>query len=215
MSSKIFKGVLLLSTIYPDKRVKRTVENFKTALLELMKKKRFQDITITEIVHAADYNRGTFYAHYKCKEELLDEIIEDMFEQMEEAYKKPYEDLSVIDFHELSANAIVLFDHFLEHKEFYKLMLSPETNYSFQEKMINRLDKLFRSEFEFFTDDVDADIDINLFSTYRIHGIIGILMQWIHSDFREEPDYMGKQLIYILRFSTPKVSVKKPDSNHP
>jgi len=209
LSSKIIKGVLPLSTIYPDKRVKRTVENFKAALLELMKKKSFQDITITEIVHAADYNRGTFYAHYKCKEELLDEIIEDMFELMDEAYKKPYEHLSIIDFHKLSANAIVLFDHFLEHKEFYKLMLSPETNYSFKEKMINRLDQLFRSEFEFFTDDVDSDIDINLFSTYRIHGIIGILLQWIDSDFQEQSDYMGKQLIHILRFSTPTVSVKK------
>ena len=197
-----------MSTIYPDKRVKRTVENFKATLLELMKKKSFQDITITEIVHAADYNRGTFYAHFKCKEELLDEIIEDMFEQMDEAYRKPYENLSVIDFHELSATAIVLFDHFLEHKEFYKRMLSPKTNYSFQEKMINRLDKLFRSEFEFFTNDLDSDIDINLFSTYRIHGIIGILLQWINSDFQQNSDYMGKQLIHILRFCTPKVSVK-------
>lgn len=192
---------------YPDKRVKRTKGNFKKTLLSLMEEKSFHDITITEIVHAADYNRGTFYAHYDKKEELLDEIIEEVFEKMIEAYRKPYLDLSVVDFDEIPTDSIVLFDHFLEHKRFYKLMLSPKTNYNFYEKMTKRLDQLFRKEFSF--TEIDPSIDIKLFSTYRIHGIIALIIEWIENDFVQSSSYMGNQLIQILKFSTPKIYIKK------
>ena len=94
---------------HPDKRVRRTKVNFKKALLSLMQEKSFHDITITEIVRTADYNRGTFYAHYDKREDLLDEIIEEMFEKMTEAYRKPYLNLSVVNFNEMPSNSIVLF----------------------------------------------------------------------------------------------------------
>ena len=193
---------------HPDKRVRRTKVNFKKALLSLMQEKSFHDITITEIVRAADYNRGTFYAHYDKREDLLDEIIEEMFEKMTEAYRKPYLNLSVVNFNEMPSNSIVLFDHFLENKRFYQLMLSPTTNYHFHERLIRRLGQLFREEFEFPFAEIDPTIDINLFSTYRIHGIIGLILEWIENDFTQSASYMGDQLIHILRFYTPKIYIK-------
>jgi AcrR family transcriptional regulator len=194
---------------YPDKRVQRTKENFKMILLSLMEEKNFHDITITEIVRAADYNRGTFYSHYNKKEDLLDEIIEEMFEKMADAYRQPYRHLSVVDFNEIPSASIVLFDHFIENKKFYKLMLSPATNYNFHEKMTKKLDELFRKDFEISFTEIDPKIDINLFSTYRIRGIIGLILEWIDNDFSQSPSYMGDQLIHILKFYTEKVYVKK------
>ncbi|RFB13512.1 TetR/AcrR family transcriptional regulator [Bacillus sp. HNG] len=198
-----------MSIQYPDKRVKRTKETFRQVLLSLLEEKSFHEITITEIVRAADFNRGTFYAHYETKEDLLDEIIEEMFEEMTDAYRKPYLDLSVVDFNKIQPNSIVLFDHFLENKNFYKLMLRPTTNYNFHEKLLKRLDKIFRNEFEFLVTDVDPDIDIKLFSTYRIHGIIGLILEWIENDFEQSSSYMAEQLIHILKFHTPKIYIKR------
>lgn len=197
-----------MSIPHPDKRVKRTKEKFKEVLLALMEEKSFHDITITEIVKTADFNRGTFYAHYEQKEDLLDEIIEDMFQKMTEAHRKPYLNLSVVDFNELHPNSILLFDHFLENKRFYKLMLSPNTNYHFREKMTKRLDKLFKEDFEFVISEIDPNIDIELFSTYRIHGIIGLILEWIENDFSKSPSYMSEQLIHIMKFYTPKIVIK-------
>lgn len=194
---------------HPDKRVRRTKENFKLTLLSLMEQKSFHDITITEIVTAADYNRGTFYAHYESKEDLLDEMIEEVFELMTEAHRKPYVGLQIIDFNKLPPDSIVLFHHFLTHKRFYKVMFDEKTNYNFYEKMSKRLDQLFRKEFDFSYIDIDPHIDISLFSTYRIHGIIGLIMEWINNDFNQTPEYMGEQLIHILKFKTPVVFVKK------
>ncbi|MCI1588980.1 TetR/AcrR family transcriptional regulator [Heyndrickxia oleronia] len=201
-----------MSVQYPDKRVKRTKENFRSTLLSLMEEKNFSEITITEIVKAADYNRGTFYAHYKSKEDVLEEIIDEMFEKMTEAFRKPYLQLSVVDLEELSSHSIVLFDHFLENKKFYKLMLSSKVNINFREKMIKKLVQLFREDYSEFTyTEVDPEINIKLFNTYQVHGIIGLILEWIDHDFPYSPAYMGDQLIHILSFYMKKVVINKVD----
>lgn len=51
---------------------------FNQALFTLLDQKPFQQIKITDIVTEADVNRGTFYKHYRDKEELLDSIIEEI-----------------------------------------------------------------------------------------------------------------------------------------
>lgn len=46
----------------------------REALLGLMLEKPFEKITITDIVRKADINRGTFYAHFKNTNEVLNSI---------------------------------------------------------------------------------------------------------------------------------------------
>ena len=49
----------------------------RTALLELLQEKKFEKITVTDIVKRADINRSTFYAHYPDVMGLLEELMED------------------------------------------------------------------------------------------------------------------------------------------
>lgn len=60
-----------------DRRIKKTKQALNQALFTLLDEKTFQQITITDIVTVADVNRGTFYKHYRDKEELLDSIIDE------------------------------------------------------------------------------------------------------------------------------------------
>lgn len=46
----------------------------KNALSELLMKKDFEEITVTEVVKTAGINRSTFYAHYNNMTEVLEEI---------------------------------------------------------------------------------------------------------------------------------------------
>ena len=46
----------------------------RQAFLELLKEKRFDKITVTDIVNRADINRSTFYAHYTDVKALIEEI---------------------------------------------------------------------------------------------------------------------------------------------
>lgn len=54
-----------------DRRVRRTRRRLQRALAELILEKRYEKITVQNIIDRADVSRSTFYAHYLDKEDLL------------------------------------------------------------------------------------------------------------------------------------------------
>lgn len=61
-----------------DTRVQYTRHRLRSAILELLREKSIDKITIKEICETAGLNRGTFYLHYDCPAALLSDI-EDQF----------------------------------------------------------------------------------------------------------------------------------------
>lgn len=53
----------------------------RSALLELLQEKKFEKITVTDIVKRADINRSTFYAHYADVRALMEEIQNEFVER--------------------------------------------------------------------------------------------------------------------------------------
>ncbi len=54
-----------------DPRVRRTRQLLQDSLARLMKKRRFDEITVQDVCEEATVNRATFYAHYPDKDALL------------------------------------------------------------------------------------------------------------------------------------------------
>src|SRR3979490_230288 len=54
-----------------DRRSHRTKRQLSEALVELVKVKRFDDITVQNVIDRADVGRSTFYTHFRDKEDLL------------------------------------------------------------------------------------------------------------------------------------------------
>ena len=54
-----------------DRRTRRTRQLLRDALLALLKAKRFEDISVQDIIERADVARSTFYVHYTDKDDLL------------------------------------------------------------------------------------------------------------------------------------------------
>ena len=65
-----------------DPRSKRTRRLLQDALTDLMKKKKFHEISVQDITAHAEINRATFYAHYMDKYELLNAKIRDSFQSL-------------------------------------------------------------------------------------------------------------------------------------
>lgn len=66
-----------------DRREQKSKAALKNALIKLMRQKSAEKITVTEICALADVNRSTFYAHYGFVEQLLCDIHEDLFAEMD------------------------------------------------------------------------------------------------------------------------------------
>ncbi len=53
---------------------KKTKQAMRHAFVELLKKKPYNAITISELTREADIDRRTFYLHYECIEDLVSEM---------------------------------------------------------------------------------------------------------------------------------------------
>jgi AcrR family transcriptional regulator len=63
-----------------DRRVRRTRNALGDALLELMQEKKFEDITVQQVLDRAGVGRSTFYKHYQDKDDLFLSDMEEFFE---------------------------------------------------------------------------------------------------------------------------------------
>ena len=56
---------------HDDRRTRRTRQLLRDAFLTLLKEKRYESISVQDIIERADVGRSTFYVHYESKEDLL------------------------------------------------------------------------------------------------------------------------------------------------
>src|SRR5260221_11237122 len=54
-----------------DRRTRKTRQILRDTLLTLLKEKRYDDISVQDIIERADVARSTFYVHYVDKDDLL------------------------------------------------------------------------------------------------------------------------------------------------
>jgi AcrR family transcriptional regulator len=66
-----------------DRRSQRTRRLLANALVELMREKRFDAITVQDILDRADVGRSTFYGHFSNKEALLYDSLGELLHSLE------------------------------------------------------------------------------------------------------------------------------------
>ena len=59
---------------------RHVVKDYYTgAMLELLKRKPFSDITVSDLVRKSGASRASFYRNYESKEQIVDEYLEEIF----------------------------------------------------------------------------------------------------------------------------------------
>ncbi len=66
----------------PDRRKQRTRRMLRDALLVLIVEKGYDDLSVQDITEKADLRRATFYLHYKDKNELLEAVLREIFDEL-------------------------------------------------------------------------------------------------------------------------------------
>jgi len=179
-----------------DRRINKSKNALKKALLQLMKEKAFKRITITEIVNLADLNRGTFYKHYSYKEDLLDDVIHDVISNLIESYRAPYQNNTNFFQEKLSSSAIKLFDHVAQYADFYTIIINSDGLPGFQQKICDVLKEV--AIHDQLIENKNTDIDYQISASYQSYALFGMIVEWVKGGFKYTPSYMAEQLIKIL-----------------
>lgn len=190
-----------------DRRVRRSKKDLKKALICLLGTKSLRQITISELVKQADYNRSTFYRHYQYKEDLLQELTDEVIEDLKASYREPYQKTETFMVADLSYSAITIFDHVLRYADFYKLVFKSNALPGFQNRMIKELKE--QSERDLNESQPDPRLNPELRAIYLINATMGLIMEWVSEDFQYTSSYLAKQLLEIMKNAPNKVIYKR------
>ncbi|MFS0880401.1 TetR/AcrR family transcriptional regulator [Metabacillus niabensis] len=191
---------------YIDRRIVKSKKAMKDAILSLMKEKDFNEISITDIVRFADLNRGTFYKHYQYKEDLFNEIIDEVLTSLVDSYREPYKGIQLLEVNKLTTSAVKVFDHVQQYSNFYSLIVQPNVLTGFQQKFCTVLKDLTLNDLN---DSLpNPKVNRELHASYQAYAILGLIIEWINGGFIYSSTYMAEQLLEILKHSIASSVVK-------
>lgn len=170
----------------------------RQAFLELLKEKRFDKITVTDIVNRADINRSTFYAHYTDVKALIEEIQYEIVNRSVSLIKE-------MDFLELLNSPVPflrkLIDIANENRELYAILGKTALSFSQLEKIkvllvekamnLSEIPEEIRRQKKF-------EVRVNFF----VGGIINVYQQYLVGTLDATPEEIIDDIADLIRSSS-------------
>ncbi|WP_414051958.1 TetR/AcrR family transcriptional regulator [Macrococcus animalis] len=183
-----------------DRRIRKTKKSIRNAVLELMLEKPFENITVNDIAAQADINRGTFYLHYIDKYELLEVIENEMIERII-TLQQTMDINKIIQennlFQEMYIKKIMYI--LKEDKLFFKVMLHPSLNTTFEYKFR----KIIQENFERLIDlEYIQGVPFKYYFSFISSAQIGVIKQWVRTDMQESPEEIAS-FAYEMAYNGP------------
>jgi AcrR family transcriptional regulator len=182
-----------------DRRIQRTCKALRTALLELIKEKGYDAISIEDITERANVGRATFYLHYKDKEDLL-------LEEFSEMANEKVQVLTEIPFsnwlqsqEEAGGKAkrpdpplLIVFEHIYDNSELYYILLKSEKS----SRIVERIRKISTEAIVKFveakakTDPLQFNVPIEFFAAFFSGALLSTVDWWLEEEMRHTPREM-------------------------
>ncbi|HKG54400.1 MAG TPA: TetR/AcrR family transcriptional regulator [Anaerolineales bacterium] len=165
-----------------DRRSQRTRHLLSAALVELIKEKDYNGITVSDIIERANVGRSTFYAHYRDKDDLfvgeLDRVIELLSHRIPDQKEMPF------------FPSLGLFHHVGEEYELYKSLLwGPGIDLlikHLQKSLTKRIEKgLQESRKEF-------NVPIPILANFIGGSFLTLLQWWLENKMIYPPEEMNE-----------------------
>lgn len=112
-----------------DRRIIKSKEAIKKAVIELISEKNFNQITIQNISDKANVSRKTIYLHYLDKFDLLDQLIEEHMNELREL-RVASSDMDFID------GGLIWFEYLADNYLFFSTMLASQGALSFRNRFL-------------------------------------------------------------------------------
>lgn len=195
-----------------DRRITRSKRALRKALIELTEERELDGFTVNDLCARADLNRGTFYNHFRDKEDLLavleDEIMDDLRRFNEETGKLTLLDLAKIKLAKEPLPLLVdLFDYLREQGDFLRAMLGSGGDAKLGERLRDSLctDFILGLLHERYRNDPTPFVQY--YVAFYASAYLGVITRWLECGMKESSEEMARIAIRLL-FIKPGESIK-------
>ena len=163
-----------------------TCESIRMALIILLGQKTYDKITVTDIINKAGVSRCGFYRNYKSKEEVLNQIADEVGRTLFDEYLKA---AKTGDFH---ACYVEIYSYIIEHKGFFNLMLKAEVPAEATFRLKEKLERLIK----------DEAAEQYYFNISLLASVVSCTVQWFRRGMKETPEQMATIMEGIINART-------------
>lgn len=194
-----------------DRRQRKTRNAIFQAFSSLLSEKHYSRITIQDIIDRAYVGRTTFYAHFETKEDLLNQMCEDIFSHVFSAVgrREAHHDFSSQPA-TLSVELTHLLYHLKERPEIARLVAG-ESSDIFLKYFKAQLKKAFDGMKELFPDSVPKEYA----EIFYVTSFAELVSAWLQKDCLETPETIVAYYFQLIRPSSEQAEeAGTHNSNH-
>ena len=173
-----------------DRRQKKTRKAIFFAFSELLKIKKYEHITVQDIIDKADIGRSTFYSHFETKDMLLKEMCSDIFDHIFGG--------DFCEFKEENSTLQTKLEHILWHLEGIKVdvkgILASNSGELFMRFLNENLNKLFG----LYLKDFKTDVPKVFLQNYLVGSFSQTVKWWIENDNNLSSKEVSEYFIKVI-----------------
>ncbi len=172
-----------------DRRIRRTQNNLKKALLSLLQTKNINEISIRELAELADINRGTFYLHYRDPYDLLRQLSEQFLAELQQ--------LTEDNSHIGTYQSLCRLYHFIQtNHELLHILLGVNGDILFQNSLEKMLIKNILEQ-EMNTSSKNDYRTFEYYTTFAVSGWVAVIRSWLDNGMKESPEEIALMTMHI------------------
>ena len=171
-----------------DRRVRRTREQLKRALTQLLLEKPVREITVRELTDRADVNRGTFYAHYTDLYDMLEQMENELLEAFQALLDRHAPDDLTRDLAPLLSDVFCFVE---ENRALMPVFLGQQTADRFLRRFSQVIYQRCLREWAGLYPLGDVS-EPNYYLEFVVAGTVNLVRTWARRGFREAPEEMAR-----------------------
>lgn len=163
-----------------DRRIVYTKMVLKQSLLELLRQRPIEKITVKDICERADINRGTFYTHFSDPYDLLHQIENELFDEIASSIE------SSLKAEAISGLLEQIFESIQKNKELCRILFSDYGDKIFLRRILYIAHDRSIEEWKKLIPAL-KDEQLELLYLFFANGCAAIIQHWIQNDMKESP----------------------------
>lgn len=183
-----------------DRRVRRTRRLLSDSLLTLAREQDVSAITIHQITERADINRATFYQHFRDKDDLLSQTIDQLIADLRVECHDVLAGNSPLEPEVAHPSIAGTYRQIGKRSDLFRQLLGRDGSMIFTTRLRQHLEELFIESWGAMHPDpapVDPPLDVR--ARAAAAGSIGIIGWWLEQPEPESPETIADWSWQLLR----------------